>query len=77
MRPHRSRTLIESDWAPILRIQREVYYAIVPESELVMRSKASHSPDTCLVCVDPDATVIAYCPAKRPSMHPIPAMLAS
>ena len=46
------RTIVETDWQSILRIQAEVYYAIVPESESVMRSKANCSPETCLVATD-------------------------
>ncbi len=57
---HQIRSIIESDWPAILRIQSEAYYAIVPESESVMRSKAMVSPATCLVATDSDDRVLAY-----------------
>ncbi len=53
--------MIESDWHSILRIQAEVYYAIVPESEFVMRSKANCLPETCFVASDSDEQVLGYC----------------
>ncbi len=64
--PH-CRTIVETDWPAILRIQSEVYYEFTPESEAVMRSKATRGPATSFVALDQDANVIAYCLA-----HPYP-----
>jgi predicted N-acetyltransferase YhbS len=67
MTPFHCRDIIDSDWRAILRIQREVYYEITPESEAVMRSKAVHGLHTSFVAVDQRFAVIAYCLA-----HPYP-----
>ena len=61
------RNIIESDWPTILRIQSEVYYDFAPESEAVMRSKAIRGPGTCIVAVDQQHEIVAYCLA-----HPYP-----
>lgn len=61
------RGIIESDWSTILRIQREVYYEFTPESEAVMRSKATRGPRTCFVAIDEQFAIVAYCLA-----HPYP-----
>ncbi len=55
------RNIHESDWPTILRIQSEVYYAFTPESEVVMRSKATCGPRTSFVAVDQQLAVVAYC----------------
>ena len=47
-------------WPDILRIQREVYSAIEPESLEVMRSKWLHSPEFCFVYRDAEHGVAAY-----------------
>lgn len=77
--PHHYRTIVEADWPAIMRIQSEVYHEFHPESEAVMRSKASHSLTTSFVAIqvsDDEATdtltgvterVVAYCLA-----HPYP-----
>lgn len=76
---HRYRAIVDADWAAIMRIQSEVYHEFHPESEAVMRSKASHSLTTSFVAIDvveDGATdtfsggaerVVAYCLA-----HPYP-----
>ena len=61
------RDILESDWPTILRIQSEVYYAFTPESETVMRSKATQGTHTSFVAVDQEFCIIAYCLA-----HPYP-----
>lgn len=61
------RDIIESDWPAILRIQSEVYYEFAPESEAVMRSKATCGPRTSFVAVDEQHAIVAYCLA-----HPYP-----
>lgn len=80
-RPQRHyRAIIEADWPAIMRIQAEVYHEFDPESEAVMRSKASHSLTTSFVAIDvanAEVTdnmitgcterVVAYCLA-----HPYP-----
>ncbi len=68
------RTIIESEWQSILRIQAEVYYAIVPESESVMRSKANCSPETCSVAADSDERVLGYCLAYPYPLDQIPSL---
>ncbi len=59
--PHHCRAIIEADWPDILRIQSEVYYDFKPESEDVMRSKASRGSATCCVALDNNSSVVAYC----------------
>ena len=66
------REIEQADWPTILRIQSEVYYAFTPESEAVMRSKATHGPLTSFVAVDQNAAIVAYCLA-----HPYPANRAA
>jgi ribosomal protein S18 acetylase RimI-like enzyme len=61
------REIDEADWPTILRIQSEVYYEFTPESEAVMRSKATYGPLTSFVAVDQNAAIVAYCLA-----HPYP-----
>lgn len=52
-------------WPDILRIQREAYSTIEPESLEVMRGKWLHSPELCFVCRDPDEGICAYVLAHR------------
>lgn len=66
-------------WPDILRIQREVYSAIEPESLEVMRSKWLHSPEFCFVYRDAEHGVAAYLLAhawhsrQPPKLHcPLP-----
>lgn len=58
---HHCRTIIEADWPEILRIQSEVYYDFSPESEAVMRSKATRGLKTCFVALDHKPAIVAYC----------------
>lgn len=78
-RQYQYRTIIDADWPAIMRIQSEVYHEFPPETEIVMRSKASHSPATSIVAIDVvkggatdtvtsgTESVVAYCLA-----HPYP-----
>jgi predicted N-acetyltransferase YhbS len=66
------RKIQESDWCEILKIQDEAYSAIQPESEAVLHSKGTSSPNTCLVVENPLGKTIAYCLAHPFAISEVP-----
>ncbi|WP_102798088.1 GNAT family N-acetyltransferase [Bowmanella denitrificans] len=47
-------------WPGILDIQDRVYHDVAPESQAVLASKCQASPDTCLVAMNSQDTVLGY-----------------
>ena len=54
------RTVVESDWDSILRIQAEVYHDGVLEALDVLKSKSVVSPTTCFVCESSEGDIAGY-----------------
>ena len=54
------RPIQEEDWATILALQAEAYYALEPEDQSVLRSKHRLGPTSCLVACR-GSEVIGYC----------------
>ncbi len=54
------RKILEKDWPIIMHIQEESYYAIEPESLLVLRSKWILSATTCVV-IEENSEILGYC----------------
>lgn len=54
------RPIQEDDWASILALQAEAYYALAPEDQSVLRSKQRLGPTSCLVA-SRGSEIIGYC----------------
>jgi predicted N-acetyltransferase YhbS len=54
------RTIDESVWTGILRVQEEAYADVFPESLEVLKSKWHTSPSTCFVYVDNNGELLGY-----------------